>query len=495
MLAALAVRAGQVLPAESLIDAVWGGDAPRTAAHALHVHASALRRLLPPDLPILGRPGGYLLQLGPGQLDADRFEDLVARGRAELSSGYADAAATRLRDALALWRGPPLADVTWERFAEAEVERWEELRHTAQEDLADAQLAAGRHANAVADLETLVREQPFRERRWAQLMVALYRAGRQAEALDRYREICALLAGELGVDPSPRLRDLQARILRQDDSLDPVVADAEQPVTLFARGPAGRLAYQVLGRGPTNLVFVPGFGGNVELRWEQPSLSRLYRRLARSARLVLLDKRGTGLSDRDSGIPPVREQVGDVLAVMDAAGVERAALLGVMDGGAIALLTAAAHPERVTAVVTYACFAAFELLGPAARSIFDTLRVQFDQGARMDEVIPVLAPSRVGDVAFARWMGRYMRMAAGVGGAAALLDRFEQLDVRAALPQVAVPVLALNRAHDRLIPAGNARYIAEHVRDGRHVTLPGGDSVIWAGDVDAIASQIEPFLP
>jgi pimeloyl-ACP methyl ester carboxylesterase len=180
-----------------------------------------------------------------------------------------------------------------------------------------------------------------------------------------------------------------------------------------------------------------------------------------------------------------------MLAVMDAAGVERAALLGVMDGGAIALLTAAAHPERVTAVVTYACFAAFELLGPAARPIFDALRVQFDQGARMDEVIPVLAPSRVGDVAFARWMGRSMRMAAGVGGAAALLDRFEQLDIRSALPEVAVPVLALHREHDRLIPAGNARYIAEHVRDGRHAILPGSDSVIWAGDVDAIASRIE----
>jgi DNA-binding SARP family transcriptional activator len=213
MLAALAVRAGQVLSVEALIDAMWGDDAPRTAAHALHVHASTLRKQVP-DLPIVGRPGGYVLQLGPGRLDTDRFEDLAARGRAELSSGHADAAAALLRSALGLWRGQALADVAWERFAGTDARRWEELRQATREDLIDAELATGRHAGAVADLETLVREQPFRERRWAQLMVALYRSARQAEALERYRELRSILAAELGVEPSPELRALQGRILR-----------------------------------------------------------------------------------------------------------------------------------------------------------------------------------------------------------------------------------------------------------------------------------------
>jgi len=494
MLAALAVRAGQVLSTDALIDAMWGDDAPRTASHALHVHASTLRKLLPDDLPIVGRPGGYVLQVGPGRLDTDRFEDLAARGRAELSSGHADAAATLLRAAVALWRGPALADVPWERFADSDARRWEELRHATNEDLIDAELAAGRHADVVGDLETLVREQPFRERRWGQLMVALYRSGRQADALGRYREIRALLADELGVEPSPHLRGLERMVLRQDDSLGPAVSGTELPVTRFARGPAGRLAYQVLGDGPVNLVFVPGFGGNVEIRWEEPSLSRLYRRLARSTRLVLLDKRGTGLSDRDTGIPPVEEQVDDVLAVMDAAGVERAALLGVMDGGAIGLLTAAAHPERVRAVITYACFSASELLGPAAGAIFEAVRAQLDHGVIFEEVLPILAPSRVGDASFTRWMGRYMRMAAGIGGAAALLDSFQQIDIRAVLPDVTVPVLALHRENDLVIPSANAPYIATHVRNGRSVVLPGSDTVLWAGDVDAIASQTERFL-
>jgi hypothetical protein len=117
MLAVLAVRAGQVVPADVLIEAMWGPAAPRTARHALHVHASALRHLVPGGPPIVGRPGGYVLQIGPGQLDIDRFEDMAGRARAELSSGDVDTARQLLREALALWRGPALADVPWERSA------------------------------------------------------------------------------------------------------------------------------------------------------------------------------------------------------------------------------------------------------------------------------------------------------------------------------------------------------------------------------------------
>jgi pimeloyl-ACP methyl ester carboxylesterase/DNA-binding SARP family transcriptional activator len=525
MLAVLAVRAGQVVPADVLIEAMWGPDAPRTARHALHVHASALRRLVPggpspaqpdrrqpepgqpgpaqPGLPLVGRPGGYVLQVAPGQLDIDRFEDLAGRGRAELASGAAEVARALLGEALALWRGPALADVPWERFADGEVRRWDELRHAAEEDRVDAGLATGRHAEVVGDLEHLVRDQPFRERRWGQLMVALYRSGRQAEALDRYRQVRTLLGEELGIPPSAALQDLEAMILRQDEALEIGTTresggegerEGEVPETRYARGPAGRLAYQVLGEGPGDLVFLPGFGGNVELRWEEPRLSRLYRRLARSSRLVLLDRRGTGLSDRDTGIPPVEEQVDDVLAVMDAAGVERAALLGVMDGGALALLVAARHPQRVGAVATYACFAAYELLGAEADPVFAHLRDQIDRGLLLDEALPILAPDRAGDAVFSQWLARYLRMAAGVGGAVAVLDRFRQLDVRAELADVGVPVLALHREHDRFIPASNAAYIADHVAGARAVILPGADSVIWAGDVDAVATEVEAFL-
>ena len=396
--------------------------------------------------------------------------------------------------ALALWRGPPLADVPWELFADSDVRRWEELERATSEDLIDAELARGRHAAVVGDVEALVRDQPFRERRWGQLMIALYRSERQAEALDRFRQVRALLAEELGIEPSPYLRGLEARILRHDDSLGPDATGGQLPVTRYAPGPGGRLAYQVLGEGPMNLVFVPGFGGNVEIRWEEQNLSRLYRRLARSARLVLMDKRGTGLSDRDGGIPSVEEQVDDVLAVMDATGCEQAAILGVTDGGTIGLLVAATHPERVRAVVTYAAFSVFDLFGQEARVRFDQLRAQVERGLQVEAALPLLAPSHVGDDVFTRWIGRYVRMAAGVGGTAALLERFQQIDIRAVLARVDVPVLALHREHDRLIPASNAAYIATHVQNGRSVMLPGEDTVIWAGDVDEIATHVERFL-
>ena len=267
-----------------------------------------------------------------------------------------------------------------------------------------------------------------------------------------------------------------------------------RPVTRYAKIGDVHISYQVTGKGPRDLVYVPGFVSHLEADWDNPARARFIERLGSFCRLIRFDKRGTGLSDRDTGIPPVEEQVDDVLAVMDAAGVERAALLGVMDGGAIGLLTAAAHPERVRAVITYACFSASELLGPAAGAIFEAVRAQLHHGVIFEEVLPILAPSRVGDASFTRWMGRYMRMAAGIGGAAALLDSFQQIDIRAVLPDVTVPVLALHRENDLVVPFANAPYIATHVRNGRSVVLPCSDTVLWAGDVDAIASQTERFL-
>ncbi|HSK90072.1 MAG TPA: alpha/beta fold hydrolase [Euzebyales bacterium] len=468
LLALLAVRAEQVVTTAMLIDAIWGDDPPRTAAHALHVHASTLRGLLPDGVALIGRRGGYVLHVGPEWLDSDRFEALAARARARRRR----VGAPRGR------RGPALGGA-------AAGHRGGSGRRAARTrpSCRDRRGRRGHGPRAAVPRTSL-----------GQLLVCLYRSGRQAEALERYRQVRRLLAEELGVDPSPSLRAVEAGILRQDAALAAPPAPGDLPVTHFARAPGGRLAYQVLGAGPPDLLFIPGFGGNVEIRWEEPNLSRLYRRLALDARLVLFDRLGTGLSDRDRGIPALDEQVDDVLAVMDAAGVRRAALLGVLDGGALALLTAAAHPDRVQAVVTFGSFAAFELGGPATPQVLATLRTHLERGDALEGAAALLAPSRAGDPAFTRWLGRYVRMAAGIGGAAAILDRLEQLDIRATLPRVTVPVLALHRKHDGVFSADNARYIAEHVPDGHFAVLPGRDMVIWAGDVNAIAEHIERFL-
>lgn len=506
VLAALAVRAGLIVDTDTLIEAVWGDDPPAGAKHALHVHVSGLRRTLGgTPSPLESRPAGYVLRLTSGQLDSDRFEEATASGRAELASGRPAEAAVLLATALQRWRGPALADVPWERFASAYVARLEEARRSTEEDRVDAELAALRPDIAAEFSRAMIEEEPYRERRWCQWMLALYRCGRQAEALDAYARARAMFRDELGIDPGVAMRTLQARILAHDQDLtSPEAPDVRArpsrpfPVTRFARSGEFALAYQVLGDGPPDMVFIPGFTGHLEVRWEDPSLSRLFRRLAERVRLILLDKRGTGMSDRAGGFPPLSDHVDDVLAVMDAVGSDRAVLFGVLDGGCIALLAAAARPDRVDGVVTYATIPALAAPdyphAPAPEQV-GTLGTIVSDMLDVDHVLPLWAPSRVHDRAFAEWFTRYMRMGAGVGGAAHIIRQWLDTDIREALPHVNAPTLVLHRGGDRAIDVANAHYLARTVPKTDLVILPGEDTVLWAGDVDAVAAAVEAWLP
>ncbi|MFL5780460.1 MAG: ATP-binding protein [Thermoleophilaceae bacterium] len=218
LLAVLLLHANEVLSSDRLIDSLWGERPPDTAAKALQVHVSQLRKALGPDV-LRTQPPGYVLTVRDGQLDLSRFERLLAEAGAE-----PDRARARelLGEALGLWRGQPLADVAYEPFAQSEIGRLEELRIAATEDRIDADLALGRDSALVGELESLIAAHPHRERPRAQLMRALYRAGRQAEALEAYRDARSALTGELGIEPSRELRELQEAILRQDPALDHV---------------------------------------------------------------------------------------------------------------------------------------------------------------------------------------------------------------------------------------------------------------------------------
>jgi DNA-binding SARP family transcriptional activator/streptogramin lyase len=218
LLVLLLLRAGEVVSTDRLIDALWGEQPPPSALNSVHVYVSQLRKALGNGrLQTHGR--GYLLALEPEQLDLGRFERLLGDGRELLASGEADRAAEALRAALGLWRGPPLSDVAFEPFAQGEIARLEELRLAALEERVEADLVLGRHAELVPELEGLVREHPLRERLRAQLMLALYRSGRQSEALDAYPQARRLLSTELGLEPGRTLRELEAAILRQDPQL------------------------------------------------------------------------------------------------------------------------------------------------------------------------------------------------------------------------------------------------------------------------------------
>jgi WD40 repeat protein/DNA-binding SARP family transcriptional activator len=226
VLAILLLRANQVVPVEQLADDLYGGGAPATAVGQVRDHVSQLRKLL--DLngdgaavtPLETRAPGYLLRARPEEVDSLRFERALEVASVELRSGDAAAAAARLREALALWRGPALADFAYDRFAHAEIERLEELRIAALGQRIEADLALGKHSAVVGELQGLVAEHPLREEFCRQLMVALYRSERQAEAVETYHAVRRSLVDKLGIEASQELRELVSRILRQDSDLE-----------------------------------------------------------------------------------------------------------------------------------------------------------------------------------------------------------------------------------------------------------------------------------
>ena len=221
LLALLLVEAGRAVSTDRIVDALWGEHPPRTAQTSLQNFVSQLRKLLGPEV-LVTKPPGYLLRARP---DTDRVHELVGEARAAASP---EERAAKLRAALELWRGPPLAEFAFESFAQPEIARLEELRLAVLEDRLEADLEVGRHAEVVGELEALVDEHPLRERFREQLMLALYRAGRQAEALEAFQRARAVLVYELGIDPSPRLQQLHKAILRQEVRLEPARAAPAQ---------------------------------------------------------------------------------------------------------------------------------------------------------------------------------------------------------------------------------------------------------------------------
>src|SRR5262245_40709597 len=260
----------KVVPGTQLIEALWGEAPPESAQTALHGHVSALRKLIGADR-IRTRPPGYLLRVSPDEVDLARFESLVAQAR---ERDDPKARSVCLHEALALWRGEPLADLRYQVFAQREVARLQELHLAVIEDRVDADLALGRHHELVPELEPLVAEHPFRERLRGQLMLALYRCDRQADALNVFQSGRRALVEELGIAPGPTLEQLELRILRQDAGLDlapmSVAEKSPRAPIRYARSGDLNIAYQVTGDGPIDLVLVPGWVSHLEKDWDEP---------------------------------------------------------------------------------------------------------------------------------------------------------------------------------------------------------------------------------
>ncbi len=269
-----------------------------------------------------------------------------------------------------------------------------------------------------------------------------------------------------------------------------------RPEIQYVRSGDISIAWQVVGDGP-DLIFVPPGASHLDLRWDEPRSARMLRRLASFSRLVMFDKRGTGLSDRSVRLPALEEQAEDTIAVMDAAGCERATLLGALDGAASALFVAVTHPERVERVAIYATpvrgVASDDLPYGMPSNVVDTF-AQLAATSDARGLLPVLAPSVADDDTYAEWWVRYMRTAAPPAHASAWLAELARIDLRPLIPLVRVPTLILHREGDRLVNVANAHYLAAHIPDARLVILPGNDYIMWVGDVEALVDEVEEFI-
>jgi pimeloyl-ACP methyl ester carboxylesterase len=267
-----------------------------------------------------------------------------------------------------------------------------------------------------------------------------------------------------------------------------------QPVTHYAKSGDVHIAYQAYGEGPTDLVVVLPFVSNIENFWDEPNLVRWNLHLARYVRLVVFDKRGTGMSDRVGPLPGMDQRMDDVRAVMDAVGIERAAIFGMSEGGPLAALFAATHPDRCSALVLYGAFARFSSWMPTPEA-FAALLAYIDQHWGSGASLPYFAPSRQHDAAFQQWWGRFERLGASPTAVADLMRMNSQIDVSDIVSTIRVPTLVIHRTEDVTINVEGGRFLAANIPGARYVELPGADHLAWVGDnAMEIADTIGEFL-
>ena len=270
------------------------------------------------------------------------------------------------------------------------------------------------------------------------------------------------------------------------------------PETHYANSGGVSIAYQVLGEGPLDLVVVPGWVSNIEAFWEEPAIEAFFRRLASFSRLILFDKRGTGLSDRVTDLPTLEVRMDDVRAVLDAVGSRRAALFGYSEGGAMCALYAATYPQRTSALIMAGSYprmmAAPDYEFGRTEEQLDALLADIELNWGKSVGIETRVPSRADNTRFRQWWARYLRMSASPTTAATLMRMNAQVDIRDLLPSIRVPTLILHSVNDRALPIQGSRYMAQRIAGATFLELQGVDHVPWGCDSEVITGHIEEFL-
>ena len=270
------------------------------------------------------------------------------------------------------------------------------------------------------------------------------------------------------------------------------------PTTNYARSGDINIAYQVLGSGDVDLIYVPGWVSHLEYGWEEPAVANFYNKLASFSRLILFDKRGTGLSDQSTNLPTLEDRMDDVRAVMQAVESERAVLFGMSEGGNMSILFAATYPERTIALITFGVFAK-RIYHPdypwaptteQRQKFYDAIENSWGGPIGIED----LAPSKINDQRFRDWWASYQRRSATPNAALALAKMNTSIDVRDLLPAIRVPTLVIHRTGDRDSHVEEGRYLAAHIPGAKFVELPGDDHLLYVGDQDAVLREIETFI-
>ena len=514
LFALLAIHRGHIVSSERLAEELWPDVEPARARRGLQVRMASLRQVLArsqADARIEFVAPGYRLVLPPGTVDVDRCFELLSAGRALAGAGDAESARTTFRRAIDMFQDEPLVGLDSTPSLVAEAGRLHDARLSAVEDWIDAELACGHHHSVVGELDRLVAENALRERLWAQWILALYRCGRQADALRAFSSVRHRLVDELGVEPSAELCDLELAVLQHRPELDgkaepgahrgegPEPSTQEDfrplPPVRFARARGGvNIGYRVLGDGP-DLLIVPGFISHLDMWWESRAIG-LVERLSSTNRLILFDKRGMGLSDRPANIA-IEDWLDDIHAVLDAVGSESAAIVGVSAGGGIGILFASIYPDRVDSLVVY---------GGWSRALWAPdypigLMPMPDAPARLASkwgtasTFDASCASAKDDPRARERYARYQRMSASPASAAQYLTLLGQLDVRSALPQLTMPTLVLHSSRDQDVPIELARYTADHIDGATLVELDSADHMLWFHEaLDLIGNEIQDFV-
>jgi pimeloyl-ACP methyl ester carboxylesterase len=299
----------------------------------------------------------------------------------------------------------------------------------------------------------------------------------------------------MGRDKTPFIERFFAMVLiKRSVAKQSSFGTTMQPVTQYAKSGDTHIAYQAFGEGPINLVMVPGFVSNVENYWDEPDFARFLTHLASYARVVIFDKRGTGMSDRATELPGLDQRMDDLRAVMDAAAMKDAAILGISEGAPLSVVFAASYPDRCRALVLYGSFARFYYWFPteeALEGFFSYVSQAWGTGSSLQK----FAPSRANDRAFRNWWARTERLGASPAAVVALMRMNSQIDISAILPAVRVPTLVIHRTGDKVVSVEGGREVAARIPGARLVELPGEDHFFYVGEnAGQISKAIEEFL-